>query len=101
MVGRCYNRVHVANYTVHAQVMTIRVSREVRDLIDRAARVQEKSRSAFMLETVCREAENVLLDQRFFRLDDEAFSQFSATLDATPEPPAELRDLLRHEAPWE
>jgi uncharacterized protein (DUF1778 family) len=79
-------------------VITIHASRWQRALIDQAARVLGKSRSAFVLETVCHEAENVLLNQAIFRVDDEAFSRFSATLDAPPRPTAELRELLRSEA---
>ncbi len=83
------------------QAINIRATRGQRDLIDRAARVVNKSRSEFILETMSREAENVLLDQVYFRLDDDAYARFSAMLDAPPAPTAELRDLLNTKAPWE
>jgi len=37
-------------------------------MIDHAAETLGKSRSDFMLELACREAEAVLLDRRFFQL---------------------------------
>ena len=83
------------------QAINIRANRRQRDLIDRAARMPGKSRSQFMLAAACREAEDVLLDQAFFRLDAETFSRFSEMLDALPPPTAKLRDLLREKAPWE
>jgi uncharacterized protein (DUF1778 family) len=48
--------------------INLRVSRNQKALIDRAAEVQGRSRSDFMLEAACREAESVLLDQRYFYL---------------------------------
>ncbi len=68
-------------------------------LIDKAAEVLKKSRSEFMLEAACREAENVLLNQRLFLLDEEAFAEFEAALQA---PVSEkMRKLLATKAPWE
>ena len=83
------------------QAINIRASRQQRVLIDQAARILGKSRSEFMLETICREAEDVLRDRAFFQLDDEAFSRFDAMLDAPPVPSTELRRLLGTRAPWE
>lgn len=70
-------------------------------LIDRAAAVLGKNRSKFMLETACREAEGVLLDQRLFLLDDQAYKSFVARLDRPPAENPRLRRLLRSQAPWE
>jgi uncharacterized protein (DUF1778 family) len=46
--------------------INIRARQTQRELIDRAAAAQRKSRSDFILEAACKEAENVLLDQRLF-----------------------------------
>jgi len=54
-----------------------------------------------MLETACREAEDVLLDQRVFVLDAEEFATFQALLDAPPADNPRLRALLATKAPWE
>lgn len=87
--------------TARDQAINVRASRRQRDLIDRAAHVLNKSRSEFILETMCREAEDVLLDQVYFQLDEEAFARFSAMLDAPPAPSDALRKLLQSKAPWE
>jgi len=60
-----------------------------------------KSRSDFMFETACREAQVVLLDQRFFRVEEAAYRQFLERLDAPPKPSEGLRKLLATKAPWE
>ncbi|WP_200155386.1 DUF1778 domain-containing protein [Chromatium okenii] len=49
--------------------MNIRAQRYQRDLIDKAAELLGKTRSDFILETACREAQEVLLDQRVLTLD--------------------------------
>lgn len=64
--------------------INIRARRRQRELIDQAAELLGKSRSDFMLDTACREAEDVLLEQRVFVLDAEAFQRFQTLLDASP-----------------
>jgi uncharacterized protein (DUF1778 family) len=81
--------------------MNIRASRRQRDLIDRAAQAVGKNRSEFILETMSRESERILLDQVYFRLNDEAFAEFTALLDAPPAPTPALREVLLTKAPWE
>lgn len=81
--------------------INIRAKVRQRDLIDQAAERPGRSRSDFMLEAACREAENVLLDQTFFAVDADTFAKFQALLDR-PLPPADkLRRLLKTAAPWE
>jgi uncharacterized protein (DUF1778 family) len=70
-------------------------------LIDQAAEMLGKSRSDFMLEIACREAEELLLDQRVFNLDADRFKQFQALLDAPPSNNLKLRRLMASKAPWE
>ncbi|MGE0667055.1 MAG: DUF1778 domain-containing protein [Sphingomonadales bacterium] len=81
--------------------INLRTSGRQRALIDRAAEATGKSRSEFMLEASCREAESVLLDQRYFSLDSAAFDEFMAILDAPPADNPRLRRLLAEKAPWE
>ena len=49
--------------------INIRAKVGQRDLIDQEASRLGCSRSDFMLEAACREAEDVLLDQAFFTVD--------------------------------
>ena len=81
--------------------INIRVKPGQRDVIDRAAEALGKSRSEFILDTACREAESVLLDRRYFSLDDTAFRKFEAALQRKPADNPLLRKLLLTPAPWE
>ena len=86
---------------MRTQTINLRASEEQKALIDRAAECLGKSRTEFILDTMREASENVLLDQRMFWLDDEAFAAFQAILDAPPEPTEELRRILNTPPPWE
>jgi uncharacterized protein (DUF1778 family) len=81
--------------------INIRARRRQRDLIDQAAGRLGRSRSEFMLDAACREAEDVLLDQVFFTVDAGTFAKFQALLDRPLPPTDRLRKLLKAKAPWE
>jgi len=81
--------------------INLRVSRGQKALIDRAATALGRSRSDFMLETACREAESVLLDRRYFALPEEDFRRFHAMLDKPPLSNTRLARLLKTKAPWD
>ena len=71
-----------------------------RNLIDQAANLLGKNRSDFMLEVACDKAQEVLLDQVFFRLDADQFQQFMRRLDAPPQASSGLERLMAVKAPW-
>jgi len=81
--------------------INLRVTSSQKALIDRAAEAQGRNRSDFMLDAACREAESVLLDQRYFNLDGEAFQRFLDMLDAPPADNPGLTRLLKTKAPWD
>lgn len=81
--------------------INIRAQKDQRALIDKAASSLNKTRSDFMLEVACQAAENVLLDQRLFLVDDEAFNAFQAQLDAPVADNERLRYLLNQKSSWE
>ena len=81
--------------------ISIRAKAGQRDLIDQAAERLGRSRSDFMLEAACRQAEDVLLDQTYFALDTERMAAFQALLDNPPAPSDRLRRLLNAPVPWE
>jgi len=87
---------HIKNAAINIRAMPVQ-----RSLIDRAASIQHKSRSDFMLEAACREAENVLLDQRLFNLESEQLKAFQAILDEPVTDNKAISDLLDSSAPWE
>ena len=80
--------------------INLRADKAKTSLIDRAAERLGKSRSEFMLEAACREAKTVLLDQRFFLLDEKAYKRFTAALDKPPAENSRLRRLLTTKAAW-
>ena len=83
------------------ETINLRASHRQKALIDRAADALGRNRSDFMLETVCREAEAVLLDRRYFALSSEDFKRFTSMLDKPPANNVRLRRLLKAKAPWE
>lgn len=83
------------------EVINLRASQTQKALIDRAAQALGRKRSEFMLESACKEAESVLLDQRYFTLSTEDFKRFTAMLDKPPADNAKLQRLLKSRAPWE
>lgn len=85
----------------HREQINVRASADQRAIIDQAAALLGKSRTDFLLESALRDAANVLLDQRVFRLPDTDFAHISALLDNPPAPSAALRALLAEPAPWE
>jgi uncharacterized protein (DUF1778 family) len=81
--------------------INLRVKRGQKALIDRAAQALGRSRSDFMLESACREAESVLLDRRYFALPEGEFERFQAMLDKPPATNPRLARLLKTRAPWD
>lgn len=81
--------------------INLRVTTKQKALIDRAADAMGRSRSDFMLDAACREAESVLLDKVFFSLPDADFRRFTEALDRPPARNPRLARLLRTKAPWE
>lgn len=81
--------------------INIRAKTCQRDLIDQAAERLGRSRSDFMLEAACRQAEDVLLDQAFFAVDASTFKKLQALLDRPLPATDKLRRLLKTKAPWD
>ena len=81
--------------------INIRAKQNQRDLIDRAAEVQNKSRSEFMLESAYRKAQDVILERSFFGLDEVKFQQFIELLDTPPKLNENLRVSLTTKPLWD
>ncbi|MBA1446434.1 MAG: DUF1778 domain-containing protein [Gammaproteobacteria bacterium] len=81
--------------------INMRVHHTKRDLIDRAAKMLGKKRVDFIMEVMCQKAENVILDQRVFMLNETQYDEFMNSLDAPVADNPKLRDLMERKAPWE
>ena len=84
-----------------ATTINVRASAEVRDLIDRAAIVQGKTRTDFILEASTSAAQRVLLDQIFFQVSEKQMKAFHAVMDKPIENNEAVRRLLAKTSPWE
>lgn len=100
---RVYNGADAMPVTQDRQAVSINIRAKARqrDLIDQAADRLGRSRSEFMLDAACREAEDVLLDQAYFPVNARTFDKFLALLDRPLPPTDRLRRLLKTKAPWE
>ncbi|WP_377480316.1 MAG: DUF1778 domain-containing protein [Microcoleus anatoxicus] len=82
-------------------IINIRMNQPQSDLIDRAAQIQGKSPSEFMVDSAYQKAQDVLLDRCFFGLDEVKFNEFVALLDAQPMENEKLQTLLTTQSPWD
>lgn len=57
--------------------------------------------SEFILESACEAAENALLDQRLFFLNDAQWIAFQEKLNRPAEVKPALKNLMEEKAPWE
>ncbi|BBN60213.1 DUF1778 domain-containing protein [Hydrogenovibrio marinus] len=80
--------------------INMRVDDSQRALLTKAADALSMDRTAFILNVACKEAQDVLLDQRLFQLDEKGFQAFEAALDA-PVETSRLEALLKRPSPWE
>ncbi len=80
-------------------VIQIRASAEAKALLVRAAELRGQKLSEFMLESARHQAEETLLDQRTFFLDEKTHARFLALLDAPPKPSAGARARLNRKPP--
>ena len=90
-----------ADVAARETVINLRASAAQRALIDKAAKVQGKSRTDFMLEASSARAQQVLLDRTVFTLDAEHYRRFAKLLDTPVKTNQGLTRLLSKTAPWE
>lgn len=81
--------------------VNFRATEAWRTLVDLAASTVDKSRSEFIIDATQRQAEDVLLDQRYFVLDEKRYRDFQNILDNPPMPNDELKKLMSRKAPWQ
>lgn len=86
---------------LRADNINIRVHADKLGLIDRAARAVGKTRSAFVLDSATKAAEETLLDSRVFVVDEATWNAFTAALDEPPSRDELLRAFLVEKQPWD
>ncbi|MCC8380218.1 DUF1778 domain-containing protein [Xenorhabdus sp. PB30.3] len=86
--------------TTKRDTLNIRIKPEIRNLIDKAAAIQGKNRTDFMLEAARRIAEETLLEQAVISASPEAYTEFLARLDMPPQPNPQLKETMQMESPW-
>lgn len=84
-----------------ATTINIRASGEMRDLIDRAANLQNKTRTDFMLEASCRAAKQVLLDQVLFQVSEAQMAAFETAMAQPVTANEAAMKLLATKSPWD
>ncbi len=84
-----------------ATVINLRTPAAQRELIDRAAQLQGKTRTEFMLEASREKAQQVLLDQTMFSVTPKQYKAFLALMEAPLADNAALQRLLARRSPWE
>jgi uncharacterized protein (DUF1778 family) len=83
------------------ETLNIRIKPEERNLIDRAAEVQGKNRTDFILDAVRSAAEEALYNQTIILANPEAYAKFLVQLDMQPCPNSRLQKTMQTPAPWE
>ncbi|HEV8014934.1 MAG TPA: DUF1778 domain-containing protein [Stellaceae bacterium] len=86
---------------VKRDTLNLRIKPGDRGLIDRAAKLQGKTRTDFVLEAARRAAEDAIVDRTLIVVSPEAYAAFVKQLDASPRPNAKLRRTMQSRAPWE
>jgi uncharacterized protein (DUF1778 family) len=79
-------------------VVNLRIDKIRKNLIDEAAKIQGKSRTEFMVEAALKEAEEVIIDQKIYILD-EADCEYLSAADRQSDP--KLVKLFKSTSPWE
>jgi uncharacterized protein (DUF1778 family) len=82
------------------ETLNIRIRKEERGLIDRAAKVRGKNRTDFILDAARHAAEDALLDRALISVSPTAYAEFVARLEAPPQPSARLRRTMQAGLPW-
>jgi uncharacterized protein (DUF1778 family) len=81
--------------------ISLHIDPDIRAVIDQAAALSNKTRTDFMIDAAYHVAQEVLLDQRLFLLNDEQWNAFNAKLDAHPKSNEKLLQLFKKKASWE
>lgn len=82
-------------------LIQIRASAGTKAILNRAAALRGQKLSEFMLDSARTRAEETILDQRLFALDDGAYKTFLTMLDSPAKPDKTLRMRMKRKPAWE
>lgn len=80
--------------TSKTQRVDLRISPAAKEMIQAAARAQDKTVSEFLIDSGLASAAETLADRRLFILDDVRWETFQAALDAPPRQRPRLARLM-------
>lgn len=83
------------------ETLSIRIKSAERSLIERAAKVQGKNGTDFVLEAARAAAEEALLNQVLIKASPKAYVEFLTRLDSSPQPNKRLRKTMQTLANWD
>src|ERR1700730_14112185 len=79
----------------------LRMTPAAKRTLQRAAAVNDKTLTEFVLDSSLTAAFETLADRRVFQLDEVQWAAFMAALDLPPRDNPRLRKLLTTKAPWD
>lgn len=82
------------------ETLNLRIPANDRSLIDRAAKSSGKTRTDFILGAARRAAEEALLDQSLFLVNQTTYAKLLAMLDAPAKPNARLKRTMKATPVW-
>ena len=83
------------------ETINLRIPPAQKAIIDLAADMAGKNRTAFILENAVRSAEELLMEKTHFQLSAEQWDAFQAALAAPVSKNVALKRLLDTPAPWD
>lgn len=83
-----------------SETLNIRIQRELRELIDRAASVTGTTRACFVREAARQAAREALLDQTLFMVTPKQFAKYERLFHRPGRPNARLRETMKRSLPW-
>ena len=79
----------------------LRATPEQEMILRQAAQVRQKSLTEFILDSACQAAQETLLDQRLFLVEDSQYQTLIELLDRPAEENSGLQKLFSKPPPWD
>lgn len=80
--------------------LSINITPTQKTLLKKAASLSGQTLEEFLLNSACKEAENLICNQTHFYLDEDKYRSFEEALNENNQSSA-LKQLLNNPAPWE